>query len=357
MKTILFWGAKEYPIGYKYSDNLAGGIETAFQRIIYSLKHKLKIKVITRKFKEQPNLEVQDNVGIIRVSTPSFFKGFFYNFNSFLYLLFRKRDYDTIVCSGIMSAFFAGALKLIKFNKFRLYCRWDTPAYISKTKLLYPLEKLTYSLFVDRFLLKAEFEAQRIKKLYSLKKLNYTVVGFGIDYKSPNSQKLNTIRKIAYIGRLDQIKNIFIMIDTFSKLNNNLELNIYGDGPLKNRMIAHIKKRNLKNVKYHGFVSDVKAKLQENDCLILLSKTEGLPNIILEAMILKKPIIMSDIGLFSKDIIYVVRLNDSKTMAKEIQQYLNNKQLQEKLVNNANNYCLKNFNFDKMLDNYENVLK
>lgn len=357
MNTILFWGAKEYPVGYKHSDNLAGGIETSFQRIIAGLKNKIKIKIITRKFKGQQSIEKQEGIEIIRIKTPFFAKGFFYNFYAFFYLLFRRCDYDKILTSGIMATFFAGILKIFKFNKFKLYCRWDTPAYLSKSKLLYPLEKLTYSFFVDEFLLKTEFEAQRVKNLYSIKKINYRVVGFGIDYKEKPFNSSQPIKKLVYIGRLDKIKNIFLMIDSFSKLDKRLELKIYGDGPLKDKVINYISKKNLNNIKYCGFTSNVKKIISESDCLILLSKMEGLPNAVLEAMVLKKPVIMSDIGLFSKDIIYSIKLTNSKDIAKEIQSYLVNKKLQSTLIENAYNYSLKNFNYDNMIKNYENALK
>ncbi|MDD3976363.1 MAG: glycosyltransferase [Candidatus ainarchaeum sp.] len=358
MNTILFWGAKEYPVGYKHSDNLAGGIETSFQRIIAGLKNKIKIKIITRKFKGQQSIEKQEGIEIIRIKTPFFAKGFFYNFYAFFYLLFRRCDYDKILTSGIMATFFAGILKIFKFKKFKLYCRWDTPAYLSKTKLLYPLEKLTYSLLVDKFLLKTEFESSRIKKLYSIKKINYKIVGFGIDYKPANANyKCIPIKKFAYIGRLDKIKNIFLMMDSFSKLNSNLELNIYGDGPLKNKIKTYISKNKIKNIKYQGFTSNVRGALLDNDCLLLLSKTEGLPNVVLEAMALKKPIIMSDIGLFSRDIIYSVQLTNSTEIARNIQSFLDNKRLQSTLVNNAYNYSLKNFNYENMIENYKNILE
>lgn len=358
MKTILFWGSKEYPIGYKYSDNLAGGIETSFQRIINGLKNDLKIKIITRRFKHQTKKDYLKKIEIIRIKTPPFGKGLFYNFNSFLYLLFHKKDYDTILCSGVMATFFAGILNIFKLNKFELYCRWDTPAYISKTKFLYPIEKLTYLYFVDKFLLKTEFEVNRIKNLYSIKKINYTIVGFGIDYKLNSKIQLTpNIKKIAYIGRLDKIKNIFLMIDIFSKLNSKLELNIYGDGPLKKKMETYIKLKKLKNIKHHGFVTNIKEALQKNDCLLLLSKTEGLPNVILEAMILKKPVIMSDIGLFNKNIIYPIKLTNSTLMANKIQLYINNKQLQKKQIKEAYNYLITNFNYNNMITNYKTALK
>lgn len=358
MNTILFWGAKEYPVGYKHSDNLAGGIETSFQRIIAGLKNKIKIKIITRKFKGQQSIEKQEGIEIIRIKTPFFAKGFFYNFYAFFYLLFRRCDYDKILTSGIMATFFAGILKIFKSNRFKLYCRWDTPAFRSKSILLYPLEKLTYSCFVDKFLLKTEFEARRIKFLYSIKQINYVVVGFGINHNSNvEINNLNTIKKVAYIGRLDKIKNIFLMIDVFSKLEEDLELNIYGDGPLKKKIINYISKKKLKNINYCGFTRNAKGALCKNDCLMLLSKTEGLPNVILEAMSLRKPIIMSDIGSFSKDLIFQVKLTNAGDISKKIQDYLNNKNLQKALVGKAHKYYLNNFNYENMIKNYEGALK
>lgn len=359
MKTILFWGSKEYPIGYKYSDNLAGGIESSFQRIINDIKQKFKIIVITRKFKMQQTLEKQENVDIIRIRTPPTMKGFFYNLNSFIYLLFHKCNYDLVLTSGILATFFAGVLKFFKKNKFKVYCRWDTPAYLSKTKLLYPLEKITYSLLVDCFLLKTDFEVNRIKKLYSLKKINFSIVGFGYPINISEDFVLKkTEINFIYIGRLNKIKNIYLMIDVFDLVFKEIngKLNIYGDGPLKTKMLKYIKLKKLNDkIIYHGFDKNASNRIKNNDFLVLLSKVEGLPNVVIEAMGQKTPVILSNIGLFNKDVVYLINLETDKQVADSILSFINNKHLQNKIKNNAYKYYLYYFNYDKMIDNYITV--
>jgi CDP-glycerol glycerophosphotransferase len=101
------------------------------------------------------------------------------------------------------------------------------------------------------------------------------------------------------VGRLSPEKDHAKLIKAFSKIvlfNSNARLYIIGDGPLKNNLINLIKKLGLNDkVFLTGKLSNPFRIVNECDCFILSSHYEGQPLVLLEAMILRKPIIGTDV--------------------------------------------------------------
>ena len=88
------------------------------------------------------------------------------------------------------------------------------------------------------------------------------------------------------MGRLSEEKQPFYlikMIDRLSFLRPNMTFTWIGDGVLSDEVdgqISMIDKSVLRRVKYSN---DIIAELQNHDALILPSRIEGLPNVIIEA--------------------------------------------------------------------------
>lgn len=359
MKKILFVGSKEYPVGCSNGeDNRSiGGIELGMERIINGLKNKFDITIITRKFKNTQSRELNQNFKIIRVKwIKGYLKGVSYNFNSFLYLLFRTLDYNIVFTSGLFATMFLGILKKIRFKRFELVCRWDTPLYKYKSNFFYIFERFTYKYLVDVFVFKELNEVNRFKELYNINKLNYSVVGFGVPFSNIKHKK-NKILTGCYVGRLSNEKNILFMLTIFKKVieirNKQIVFKIFGAGPLSNDVKSYIEKNNLnKNIKYFGYITNSINEIANSDFLILLSKYEGLPNVVIEAMSVNTPVIMSDIGLFNKNIVYLVNIDDRDKLITQINLFIENKELKQKIVKNAHNYFIKNYSYDNMINNY-----
>lgn len=111
----------------------------------------------------------------------------------------------------------------------------------------------------------------------------------------------------AVISRLDEDKNIFSMIDLgkeIVKRNTNIVVNIYGDGALKDEFQTALKNNNLQNVlKLHGFESDKEKIFSNNNSLLLMSKSEGFPLVVLEAYAHGRPVIAFDSFTAAREII------------------------------------------------------
>ncbi|MGL5459100.1 MAG: glycosyltransferase, partial [Cetobacterium sp.] len=82
------------------------------------------------------------------------------------------------------------------------------------------------------------------------------------------------------------------------------KLYIVGDGPYKKELEEKVKKLNLESkIKFLGSKKNPYPILKKSKGLILSSRYEGLPNVILEALVLKKSIVASDCPYGPKEIL------------------------------------------------------
>jgi len=113
--------------------------------------------------------------------------------------------------------------------------------------------------------------------------------------KYPDKTKINFIS----IGRLSPEKDHEKLIKAFSLLyntRNDVRLYIVGEGVLEERLKRLVKRMKIENnVIFTGQLSNPFVLLKYCDCLVLSSNHEGQPMVLLEALVLKKPVIATDI--------------------------------------------------------------
>ena len=102
-----------------------------------------------------------------------------------------------------------------------------------------------------------------------------------------------TKNQILYVGRFNEQKNLFMLIDAFKlfkKGNPQYTLKMYGDGQLKQAVINYVNEQNLLNDVVISASSN-KWQEEENDSklFVLSSKYEGMPNVLAEALCLGIP--------------------------------------------------------------------
>lgn len=103
-------------------------------------------------------------------------------------------------------------------------------------------------------------------------------------------------KRILGIGRFEPQKRFDLLIKAFASLKHeNVNLVILGDGQQKQECEALVKKLNLSNqVQMPGFVNDIASWLRRADLLVMTSRYEGLPAVVLEALAANCPVLATD---------------------------------------------------------------
>ena len=172
---------------------------------------------------------------------------------------------------------------------------------------------------------------------------------------------------IGYIGRLSKEKGIeqFLhSIPELIKINPNIKFLICGDGILKDEIGIYIKKNNLdKNVMLIPWISheEVPAYLNKLKLLVLPSFTEGLPNIILEAMACGTPVLATGTGAIldiieNKKTGFILKNNSRMCITEGVMDFINCKNKEEITYNSLEN-VRNRFTYEKVLDNWKTFLE
>lgn len=108
----------------------------------------------------------------------------------------------------------------------------------------------------------------------------------------------NKASKIISVGRLEEQKNYPLLIAAFAKIANKYKkvtLDIYGIGSKYLELKKMIQKSDLNDrIFLKGNCDNIEKVLEKADCFVLTSDYEGLPNALMEAMVMGIPCIATD---------------------------------------------------------------
>jgi glycosyltransferase involved in cell wall biosynthesis len=160
---------------------------------------------------------------------------------------------------------------------------------VVKKYTLEALENADKCIFVSNFLknkaLELGYSGSNAEVIYN----GYDSEIFKYEDKFSAKKRINITSKklIGYVGDLIDIKNVLFLVNIFKKIKENysdVSFVIIGDGYLKLELQKKMKKQNLK-ILFTGEISqnDVSNYMKAMDILILPSKNEGFPCVILEA--------------------------------------------------------------------------
>ena len=146
-------------------------------------------------------------------------------------------------------------------------------------------------------------------------------------FKFKNVVKKNIIYFLN-VARLTNQKNHIIMLKAFKEIKHiNYKLKIIGNGLEENNLKSYILRNNLQNnIQIIKNISNSIKYLKKCDAFILTSKFEGLPNVLIEAQMMKKFIISSNCPTGPKEILmngdagYLFKNNNYKDLKKKYNQ-------------------------------------
>ena len=131
----------------------------------------------------------------------------------------------------------------------------------------------------------------------------------GVDlerFRPSSNNAANSVKQILFAARLDPRKRPLLLADIARELSNlrpqgDFRFVIAGDGPEKERFERRVHKLGLDAVfDFRGQVDDLAPLLAACDIMILPSRSEGVPLVILEALASARPVIASKVGAISE---------------------------------------------------------
>ena len=179
----------------------------------------------------------------------------------------------------------------------------------------------------------------------------------------PLVERANTV---GYIGRLRPEKGILNFIQAMPMLlrtRNDIRALILGDGQLQDEVAQYLKQEKLDDrVTFVGWVAndDVPDYLNKLRLLVLPSYTEGLPNVVLEAMACGTPVLATPVGSIPEVIKdgengFIMEDNSPECIARNVSRALSQANLDE-ISRNARAFVEGQYSYEAAVERYRDIL-
>lgn len=333
-------------LSHEYPPYVFGGTSYYVRELAEHLALRGFIVYVVAGRSNQLHVELRNGVRIIRLNFPDVpLRSFWYSLKSKNIISKLTKIADYLIFNAGSAAFLPMWLRKIMKNKrlisifhgttFSLLSYFKHVRLSDKMKYMSPLDALYYPSFLaidiklnrqelevsDNIIAVAQHIIEELIQLYpelskQITSKSHVVYG-GIDYedlshtyKTYRESVNSRLEKVVYafIGRLYLAKGVHYTIKAFKliqeELGKNVELWIFGKGPLEGAMKKYAKRNNL-NVRFFGFIP--REKLLELlakyvSVLLFPSLYEGCPYALLEANALGIPVVTWDLS-WSKEFI------------------------------------------------------
>ena len=171
---------------------------------------------------------------------------------------------------------------------------------------------------------------------------------------------------IGYIGRLSEEKGVLNFVNAFPRIHSEIpqiQFFIGGDGALRDQIMTSILSSGIKeSVINVGWIphNELPTYLNNFKLLVLPSYTEGLPNIMLEAMACGTPVLVTPVGAI-RDVIeneetgFILDDNSPQGIGDSVIHALNHPH-SKTIANNGRIFIESEFSFEKAVDSYATIL-
>ena len=272
-------------------------------------------------------------------------------------------------------------LKYAVFSK--LFFRWKQPIIFRNASTLSsylrnPLQKaFTRFLFsrTDAVASVSEFSRQDLVGLFPKLASRAVTIPIGLEHKKPVSDpfpaEFAQQVKLVHVGGFTFEKNHKSLLRIFKIVLETIpdaQLWLVGDGPLRAEVEAFVEEIGVKNqVYFTGFVHNPLDYISHAQALLLPSIIEGLPAVILEAMLYETPVIANKVGGIGEVVTpgktgWLVSPGDEKGFAKAIVEAIANENGKtDEIIAEANKIIRKEYMnkhiAERFVQLYESIIR
>jgi glycosyltransferase involved in cell wall biosynthesis len=165
----------------------------------------------------------------------------------------------------------------------------------------------------------------------------------------------DTTRLLVNVGRLSAEKGQALLLDAVASIrteNPDICLVFVGIGPEENSLRAKASALGLANiVNFAGYRSNMSEVYDSADVVVQSSFTEGMPNVILESLMMQTPVIATDVGGTGEIIEhgvtgYLITPRSEQQLVNGILDFLQNESSHNEMARRGRNAVMENFNHD-----------
>jgi glycosyltransferase involved in cell wall biosynthesis len=287
-------------------------------------------------------------------------------------ILRRVKKEDIVLFLGIYQPISLLSVKLRKCPSIIFGGGFDITRFVTQNKffnIIYFIFRWSFQINMLKHFDKIILESPSVKDFYNLRKFDkkilyahlfiHNIFALTVPF---NKRDIDS----AFMGALSKEKGIIEFLKSCNILKNKnvaIKVLICGNGVLKDQVEQYINKNNLSTlVQLKNFVDpyDVPKVLNKIKLLVIPSHSEGLPNILLEAMACGTPVLATPVGGIP-DVIkegetgFLLKSNNPEHIAERIIELLNKPEILEKVSINAYNYVRENFSFEKTLESWRRI--
>jgi glycosyltransferase involved in cell wall biosynthesis len=202
----------------------------------------------------------------------------------------------------------------------------------------------------------------------SLSDKSIYVVESGIDLTDfhPASKQIKEDGSLVlgYVGRMSPEKNPLGFVEMAEQLSgdfSNLKFKIFGEGPQLEEVRARVRSSRVANlIDLQGYVAHVRDAMAQIDCLLVPSKLDGRPNIVMEANACGVPVIGAPVGGIPELITegvngYIRSTSDIEGLKGIVAKLSNDKAFLQQIRKTSRATAEINFDRNRMLSDYANL--
>ena len=275
------------------------------------------------------------------------------------YLLIHTHLFKADFLGGIVGKL-AGCPRIISTkHNIDLYLKKPLLKFVGRAIACLNYRIVAISRAVRDFLLDTGFPPEKIEVIY-----------YGIERPQVSGEKSfpwgDGRTKIICVARLYPQKGHIYLIEALKKLKNTCPhfLCLFvGDGPLRDFLKKKVKDKGLeKEIRFLGWREDVPELISQSDFLVLPSLWEGFGLVLLEAMLLGKPVVATRVGPIPEVVEdgvtgLLVPPRDVDGLVEKMKELLNSPTLREKMGKKGEERACSLFSLEKMAQQYDRLYK